>query len=182
MGARRFAVLGVCALLASSSRASAQASPEALTRSRHTFQVASDAAWYAERAALLAELRRREAQWVFQRPPAYRVRALWASMTAFHRGELVTVIGSPLVVCDTVGAPASAQTRDFVGHDVLALFRELRTALADTTRAVFVEFDSTYGFPASMQISDRWITDTGYIRRWEHFRSILPTQAHCAAI
>jgi hypothetical protein len=146
------------------------------------FSVASDRAWFAERDALLAELSRREAQWVARRPPAYRVRAMWANMGTYHRGELVSVAGRPLVVCDTVGAPADERTREFIAIDIPELFQELRTALADTTHAVFVDFDPAYGFPASLQISERRITDTGYIRTLERFRAIPEDRARCAAI
>ena len=145
------------------------------------FSVESDTAWFTERAALLAELSRREAQWVARRPPAYTVRAMRATMTTSTRGELVAVAGRPLVVCDTAGAPADERTREFIALDPPALFQELRQALADTTRAVFVEFDPAYGFPVNLQISNRWITDTGYIRTWEHFRAIPVDRARCAA-
>src|SRR5687767_4231067 len=75
------------------------------------FVSARDSSWFAERAALLDELSRREAQWAALRPPAYRFRTTWTTMGSYYRGEVVAVAGRPLLVCDTTGLPANADTR-----------------------------------------------------------------------
>jgi hypothetical protein len=175
------AALGVIAWLMLASRGRARV--EGGTPPRTAFQVvAGDTAWYTERATLLAELSRREAQWAARRPAAYRFRAMWANMGSYYRGDLIAAPGRPLVICDTIGAPADRVTREFLEADIPELFQSLRTALADTTRRVFVEFDAGWGFPAHLEIGDRWITDLGYIRDVERFHATLLPQLGCAGI
>jgi len=130
---------------------------------------------------LLAEVTRREAQWAAQRPPAYRFRATWADFGMYFRGDVIVAPGRPLVLCDTVGAPADSVTREYLEVDIPALFQEIRVALTDTTRAVFVQFDPAQGFPRYHEIDNRWISDAGYIRKVESFWAIPEDQAHCAS-
>jgi hypothetical protein len=174
----RRAALGLVVLLVSGSRASSQ-QPVGLPPDM--FQVASERSWFAERAVLLPELTRREAQWAAQRPPAYRFRATWANFGMAFRGDVIVAPGRPLVLCDTAGVPADRETREYIGVDVPGLFQEIRAALADTTRAVFVQFDPARGFPRYHEINNRWRTDAGYIRQVESFRAVPEDQAHCAS-
>ena len=175
----RRAALGLVMLLASCSRASSQ---RAYGLPPDMFRVDSDRSWFAERAALLAELSRREAQWAAQRPPAYQFRSTWANFGILFTGDVIAAPGRPLVICNmnTVGAPADSVAREDIAVDVPALFKEIRTALTDTTRAVYVQFDPVQGFPMYLEIQNRWVSEAGYIRRAERFRAIPEDQAHCA--
>lgn len=171
----RRASLGIVALLASGCGGGAES-----TEQPDVFAVAHDSSWFTERDALLTELSRREAQWAARRPPAYRFHATWAVMSYYYTGDVMAAVGRPLVVCDTLGAPADTVTRAHIGVDVPALFESIRTALTDTTHAVIVRFDSTLGFPAYVQVGNRWVTDMGYLHMVEYFRQIPEHRAKCA--
>ena len=90
-----------------------------------------------------------------------------------HRRAAVAVLLLLATGCGTSGQQAAPPRQRFGVESDSAWFAERAVLL--------VEFDPTYGFPASVQISNRWITDTGYIRSLERFRAIPEDRARCAA-
>ena len=115
------------------------------------------------------ELPRREAQWGAQNISAYRLAIRVGCYCRTPPVAVVTVRGDSSQVHNALGQPLSEFHTQWLAFTVPKLFAELRLALADSGFFVRARFDSIYGFPDFLELSDRRGTHAGYHAHVEAF-------------
>ena len=129
----------------------------------------------ATKDSLRRELPQREAQWTAHNISAYRIAVRIGCYCPTPPVAVVTVRGDSTQVHNALDQPLSELHTQWLAFTVPKLFAELRRALADTGFHVRARFDSTYGFPDFLELSDRGDSHAGYHAHVEAFEILAPT-------